>query len=396
MNGAPPPRRRRHPAVKLTLLLVALAVSFALVELAFRLFWTLPPWFAEFQQAGMYVATADGDVALRPGYRGELVVDAPTTIATNALGMRGPEVAAKRADERRLLVLGDSVVWGYGVEYADTFAARLQAGLTADGGAWTVGNAGVPGYGSKHMALHLARLDQPFGADAFVVCGYLGNDPLDDAQPQRTVFAGLQLQGAWARLVHDSWRARLMYRSRAALFVEAWLHHAAPARSLAAQLRFPPEEAAMAAGFTQDKLYAGLFLDVIDADTKWDPNAPPVVPRALAMLESSLRAMRRDAGTRPLVFVILPTSYQVLEDRRIAELTKRGFDPKQFERGRAQQRWFSAAKAVGVPALDATPILAAEADAAALFLSDGGHLSARGHALVAAWLARELPALLAR
>jgi lysophospholipase L1-like esterase len=41
-------------------------------------------------------------------------------------------------------------------------------------------------------------------------------------------------------------------------------------------------------------------------------------------------------------------------------------------------------------ALDATPILAADKDPAALFLSDAGHLSARGHEVVAAWLAREL------
>lgn len=396
MTASPPPVRRRkvHPAIKLTLLLVGCVLAALATEGAFRLFWTLPPWFAEFQQAGMYVATADGDVALQPGYRGELQVDRRTTVAINSLGMRGPEVGPKRGDERRLLVLGDSLVWGYGVDAEQAFPALLQQRLASAGVPCTVGNGGVPGYGSRHVALQMARLDQPFGADAFVVCGYLGNDALDDALPQRTVFAGLSLQGPWARLVQDSWRARLMYRSRAWLWLESWLLTNHEAYSLVKQLRFSPEEAAAAAGFTPDKLYAGIFLDVVDANTRWVKEAPPVVPRHLAMLRTSLQAMQRTAGLRPLVFVILPTSFQVIPAKWHEKLAGLGFAAKDYERGLAQQRWFGVARDLGVRALDATPILAAEADPAGLFVSDGGHLNERGHRVIAAWLATELAPLL--
>ena len=387
---APPTRRRVHPALKLTLLLIGCVLALLATEGAFRAFWTLPPWFAEFQQAGMYVATADGDVALLPGYRGELQVDRRTTVVINSLGMRGPELSPKRGDERRLLVLGDSLVWGYGVDAEETFPPLLQERLRTAGLPYTVGNGGVPGYGSRHMAQHMARLDQPFGADAFVVCGYLGNDPLDDALPQRTVFAGLSLQGPWARLVQDSWRARLMYRSRAWLWLESWLLTNREQSSLVKQLRFSPEEAAMAAGFTQDKLYAGLFLDVVDAKTQWVPDVPPVVPRHLAMLKSSLQAMQRTAGRRPFWFVILPTSFQVIPAKWHEKLAGLRFEAKDFERGLAQQRWFAVARELGIRALDATPILAAEADPAGLFVSDGGHLNERGHRVIAAWLATEL------
>ena len=34
-------------------------------------------------------------------------------------------------------------------------------------------------------------LDPAFDADVLVVCGFLGNDAIDDALPQRTVYAGL-------------------------------------------------------------------------------------------------------------------------------------------------------------------------------------------------------------
>lgn len=392
--NAPPRRRRWHPAGKLTLAIVGVCLGAGGVELAFRLFWRLPPWFAEFGQAGMYVATADGDVALLPGYRGTLQVDGPTTVSINSLGMRGAEVGDKQAGERRLLVLGDSVVWGYGVEAEQAFPARLQQRFREAGQPVVVGNAGVPGYGSKHVALHMARMAGPFAADAFVVCGYLGNDALDDAQPQRTVYAGLSLQGPWSRLVQESWRARLMYRSRAALWFESWLVTNHEEASLLRQLRFLPAEAELAAGFSPARLYGGLFLDVVDPETKWDPGVKPVVPRHLAMLRASLQAMRRTAGVHPVVFVVLPTSAQVIEDKRVAELVRLGFEPAKFERGLAQQRWMGVAKDVGMPAYDATPILAAERDPAGLFLSDGGHLNARGHEVVAAWLFPELAPLL--
>lgn len=388
-----PARRRVHPAVPLTLALASLCVAAALVEAGFRLFWRLPPWFAEFGQAGMYAATADGDVGLLPGYRGTLRVDVETTIAINSLGMRGPEPGRKAAGERRVLVLGDSVVWGYGVEAEETFAARLGLRMSTETTWCATGNGGVPGYGSKHMAAQMARLDAPFGADAFVVCGYLGNDPLDDALPQRTVHAGLMMQGPWARLVASSARARLMYRSRAALWFESWLANAHPERSLIAQLRFLPEEGEAAKGFTPQRLFAGLFLDAIDEKAVWDEGAPPVIPRTLAALRASLERMRGLAKGRPLVFVVMPTLWQVVEERRVARLPECGIDPKATERGLAQRRWLETAKAAGVAALDATPILAAAPDPASLFLSDGGHLSVAGHEVVADWLARELATL---
>lgn len=389
--GSPSPARRRpHPALALTMALLGLALAAGAVEAGFRLFWRLPPWFAEFGAAGMYTATADGDVALLPGYRGTIRVDVDTTIAINALGMRGPEVGPKADVERRLLVLGDSIVWGYGVEHEQTFAAQLGPLLASRAGPVVSGNAGVPSYGSKHMAAQMARLDGPFGADAFVVCGYLGNDPLDDAQPKRTVFAGLSLQGAWARLVEESARARLMYRSRAALWFESWLANAHPERSLVAQLRFLPEEEALVKSFKPGRLFAGLFLDAVDEKTVFEPGSEPVIPRSLAMLRASLERMRGLAKGRPLVFVVMPTLFQVDEAKRQARLRECGIDPATTERGLAQRRWLDTAKAAGVTALDATPILAAAADPAALFLSDAGHLSVAGHEAIAAWLAREL------
>lgn len=387
--------RARRRCFLLLAVLIGCALAAVAIEVAFRLFWPLPPWFAELQQAGMYVATADGDVALSPGYRGVLQVQGPTTVAINQLGLRGPELPAKQPGERRLLVLGDSMVFGYGVEAAEALPAALASSLAAAGKPFTVGNAGVPGYGSRHAADHQRRLDVPFCADVFVFCGCLGNDTIDDLSPQRTVYAGLMLQGAWARLAQVSWRGRLCYRSRAALWFESWMLTNRPQASLLAVVPPDPDEAAAMAGVPVGKTLAGLFLDVGDDAAGWPDGDPRVLLRVLLPLRVSLQRMQQQAAGRPFVFVVLPTGWQVLESRRTATLRELGFDPQQFERGAAQRRWLAAAAELGIPAFDATPVLANAADPASLFV-DGAHYNAAGCALVAAWLAEQLAPLLRR
>jgi hypothetical protein len=395
-NAVAPPRRRRSGAFVATAVLVALVLAVGALELALRVLGG-PVAMAGEWPPGMFVPTAD-DVALQPGFAGALPRDASVPVAIDALGMRcepgDGSVRAKGTGEVRVLVLGDETVWGHGIAAAQAVPARLQARLRAGGRTVTVGNGGVPGHGSRHLVPHLARLDAPFGPDAIVVCGSLRDDALDDVRPQRTVFAGWLLHGAWARLVQHSWRARLMFRSRTALLAERWLASLAPEWSLERRLRPDPVEDALAGGFEPRLLRGGLFLDATDERHHTVPDMPPVIPRHVATLRQSLDALREAVGGRPLVFVVLPTRYQVEEPLRVAELRARGLPPERFERGRAQQRWLAAATAAGAVAADATPILAGEPDLDAVFRPDGMYLTVHGHDVVAAWLATVVAPLL--
>ena len=377
--------------------MLGLVIAAVLLELAFRLFWQPPVWFTELQLAGMYVGTPDGDIALQPGYRGTFKVGEapPVSVSINNDGLRGAELGAKAAGERRVLVAGDSLVFGYGVEAQQALPERLAAALRAGGLEATVGNAGVPGYGCSHSVMHMRRLDPRFAADAFVLCSFLGNDAMDDASPQRAVYAGLLLSGPMARLVQTSWRARLAMRSRAALWLEAWTLTYWPSLSPLTQLPPDPEDEQRRAGMpTEAQQHAGVFLDVIDENKTWAAGTPPVMPRVAARLREALQRALEVAGSRPLVFVVLPTVWQVVEPKRVAELQRLGHVPAEFERGRVQSRWLAVAKELGIRALDATPILAAEPDPEQLFFADGGHLSVRGNEVVAKWLATELAPLL--
>jgi lysophospholipase L1-like esterase len=396
-NGAPKPRKRRRWAFVLSALLVGLVVLAVAIELAFRNFWEPPVWFAELQLAGMFAATPDGGIALQPRYRGTLqaVGEPATAVSINSIGLRGAELGDKVAGERRLLMAGDSLVFGYGVEARDSLPDRVGAAMRTHGVEWTVGNAGVPGYGCSHAVMHMARLDPRFSADAFVLCGYLGNDAMDEVTPQRTVYAGLMLSGPMVRLVQTSWRARLAMRSRAALWLEAWTLTYWPSLSPLTQLPPDPEEEQRRAGMPDEaQQHAGLFLDVIDEKKTWAAGAPPVMPRIAERLRTALQRALEVAGKRPLVFVVLPTVWQVDERKRVEELKGLGLVPAEYARGRAQSRWLGVAKELGIPAFDATPILAAEPDPAKLFLADGEHFSVRGNEVVAEWLSTEIAPLL--
>jgi len=78
-----------------------------------------------------------------------------TTFRTNAQGLRGAAVQ-ERAVTPRVLLLGDSVTFGYGLDENATFAHQLHELLREDGRPVEVVNAGVPGY-SSFQGLVLGR-----------------------------------------------------------------------------------------------------------------------------------------------------------------------------------------------------------------------------------------------
>jgi lysophospholipase L1-like esterase len=71
-------------------------------------------------------------------------------VETNARGFRS---APLRPDAQAVVVLGDSVAWGLGVDAQDTFAGRLDAAFAARG--WQVSNLAVSGYGLGQTYLWL-------------------------------------------------------------------------------------------------------------------------------------------------------------------------------------------------------------------------------------------------
>jgi lysophospholipase L1-like esterase len=380
----------------LATVLVALVVAFVVLEVLVRWLWTLPPAMAEFGQGGLYETSASGGTGLCPGYRGVLQVstDVPGhEVAINSLGMRGDEVGEKQPGERRLLVVGDSLVFGYGVAAVDTFAAQLQTRLRDSGRTVTVGNGGISGFGSYEAAQRIGDLRPTFAPDAVLFTIYLGNDAFDNRNRDVAVVGGLRFTGPWAVLMRESRRARLATRARSWLWFETWLVTNAPSHSLLQYITMSPEALALREGFPGTppvwaETHAGLFLDVLDEATAWPAGAPPVIPRVLDDFRAALQSARQAANGLPLAVLVLPTWWHVDATGYAARLEELGFAKEAFRRGRMQERLQALATELGLPLCDATPWLeAATVDRTTLFISDRGHLSAAGNAVVAAGIA---------
>jgi lysophospholipase L1-like esterase len=132
-----------------------------------------------------------------PGYIGDNL-GAP--VRHNALGLRGPELAIdKPPGTLRVLLLGDSTVYGHGVEESATFGrvleARLQARLPE--ARVEVIDAGVPAYSSLQSLRQLRYVLADTAPDVIVI-GNMWSDSMPSEVPDDT----------W--LLGDPWRERAL------------------------------------------------------------------------------------------------------------------------------------------------------------------------------------------
>jgi len=101
-------------------------------------------------------------------------------VQTNAQGFRdpGPEAAGDEGIPR-ILLLGDSFVFGYGINVEDRFDTHVRRRFEEVGRPVRTINAGVPGWGTENEVRYaLDYLDDH--AAQVVVLAFCGNDPAND------------------------------------------------------------------------------------------------------------------------------------------------------------------------------------------------------------------------
>ncbi|MDP6946525.1 MAG: hypothetical protein QF464_20415, partial [Myxococcota bacterium] len=154
-----------------------------------------------------------------------------TTVRTNALGFRGDDwVLAEEARPvaGRVLLLGDSQVFGYGVDETDGMASRLQGLLGSEA---EVLNAGAPTWGPHEQVLALEEFGPRYRPEVVIFFANVANDWFEAKRPNATRTTA---RDGWAAFVlhgqpESTWfpgREWLMGRSHLVFGVRELLAHA--------------------------------------------------------------------------------------------------------------------------------------------------------------------------
>ncbi|MEW6746132.1 MAG: SGNH/GDSL hydrolase family protein [Planctomycetota bacterium] len=128
-------------------------------------------------------------------------------VATNSLGLRDRELAREKPDkEYRILLLGDSVVFGWGVREDETFGHLIEEELNrdrTDGKHVEVVNGSVPGWNGADEARFLEDTGLSFRPD-LVLLLFIPDDVPRDAEPEE-VRDRDRKQGRWGRFLFSPW-----------------------------------------------------------------------------------------------------------------------------------------------------------------------------------------------
>lgn len=158
-------------ALLATLLLLELLLS-ALFE----------PFHEVWQVRELFVLDDELTYAMRPDYRRVQQTDEFVEHAsTNHQGLRDGAIAPRGDFEKRIVVLGDSMVFGHGVDDDESFPNQLEAVFRASGRRVDVINAGVKGYGTDNAYRFYTRRIEPLdlGTD-LLIFGIYHNDLHDN------------------------------------------------------------------------------------------------------------------------------------------------------------------------------------------------------------------------
>jgi len=354
---------------KILLVLVSLVVALGAAELAVR-------WLAPQQEVeGERFLQSDDQLGwtLAPGYHGRFtnLVDFDIGIDINSLGLRGGELTERRPE---LLGLGDSFMFGHGVEAEESFLAVAAALL----GAQPV-DAGVPGYDLCQAADLGDRLLDRVAPAAIVIAACLANDELDETRGRR----------------------RIEVRYGFALEPGSHFDPASPARRLrhavyrhshlVRLIRFSPLTEAVSRWLGRgESIDRRIVRDLLAA---YEVPELPEIARGDAESETCLARLAEHARERriPLVGVLIPDALEI--DPAALERTRRAAG----EQGIAldplgpRRRLGAIFRRVGIAVVDPSrPLRAAVAGGQRPWFSQDRHFTPLGHRVVGEQLADAL------
>jgi lysophospholipase L1-like esterase len=167
----------RGALINLSLLTASILFALFLSEIALR-FIGLGPLYVSPERDRFWKYDSVLGWAHEPGQEGVFATPQfRTTVRINEKGLRDRAHSYERqGDRKRIVVLGDSFAWGYGVEESERFSQLLETSLDVE-----VINAGVSGYSTDQELLWYRNEGTKYETD-LVILVFAGNDVGDNEQ----------------------------------------------------------------------------------------------------------------------------------------------------------------------------------------------------------------------
>jgi lysophospholipase L1-like esterase len=361
------PEVRHDRARRLALFAFILAAQFILFEAALRT-WGSSEAAPAFQ--GLFANDPAIGYRLKPGARIRFATpEFDTEIAINSGGVRDDEeIGDKPPNERRILLLGDSLVLSVQVPFRETFGELLEQRLNSGSRVhYRVINGGVQGYGPVQELLFFRSILPVVKPDLVIETLFVGNDA-EEAVASESLLAGP------ARPVSETVREAAMTRLRR-LVRRSMVLQVLRLRAVAAAGRFtrtagPPEPPLQSyAARPAPRIARGLSVthQVVD----------------LIASESAAAGARTAVMLMPARFQVDDADYGRLRDA----VAQAGGE---LVRDAASERFDRALADLAVPRFDALPALRASRPGPDVFFQETVHLTPRGHQIVAEALERFL------
>ena len=336
----------------------------------------LGPWRKPIPWSAIRSLGRDGAPAPRPdgfGHWGLHAWSEPITYRLDAAGSRIGGLPARTPAAPRILVLGDSNAFGYGVEASSSFASQLERGLAGLDLAVRVENAGVCASDTLGQLHRLAERAHDLRPGDIVIHTVSPWSLRLDRPPSQPALPGLGrrianvLEGRIGDLADQVGIADRLYR---------WI------------ARFTRDSLDWPAGST----VAWEIAPLLASDAVFERHGAG----ALEALETALTAVRAGRATSIVLFV--PLDIQVGTDRNrlyrdgLLPYPSWGFVDRDYT---GEQRHVAmltrTCSRLGVSMIDATEAL--RRIPATAFLPDDYHLSATGHAAITALLTERVAPL---
>lgn len=352
----------RERARRLGLFLLVMAAWFGVFEAGLRQ-WGSSEAAPAFQ--GLFTGDPAIGYRLKPGARTRFTTaEFDTDIAINNVGVRDDEdVGPKAPHEKRVLVLGDSLVLSVQVPFAATFTEDLERRLNAavpagDTTHYRVINAGVQGYGPVEAWLFFRDVLRQLEPDIVLVSVFVGNDAEEAVASQPK----LQDRPA-AELLRESLVTRLRRLVRRSMVLQVLR-----LRVVAVTDRFRSSNALPEPPLQS---YAA------------DP--APRIGEGISLTRQAIEWIAggaRDAGARTAI-VLMPARFQVddADYGRLREIVAQSGGA--LRRDAATERFAAVLGGMGLPVMDLLPPLRRARPGPDLFFQENVHLTRRGHTVVA-------------